>query len=418
MSSLVITKETGNFFSLVLDGGSPIISEQNRLTTIGNLCNFKTANGANLILKQNILYSDITIITGGSHVPTSIQDLWVSLIDAGFFDGLGSGSGGTGAERFTELLDTFNSYLGRDGQVLVVNESMQRIETVEISLFTPEEKAKLEGIETGAQVNVNADWNETNPSSKKFIENKPPQLLNAVGTFHYADLATQTTPISVTSGVETLLTNDALGAYTNISNAPYGVPTVYNADTNEFDFSSLSVGDIIHFRPDLNIDLTGTNTSYELYLKGSIGTAKEWILDLTSGGERKSTAEFHKNGFMGFDIAFEEMTTAPSQLFIKTDANATVKVNGWYIEVLRKNINVVNIAFDGIIETKRFTPTGQVCTLPTGAVAVNAHIDGYIQYPEQAGFESDLNTFTQSGDDVTFNTTLDGTPQILITYNL
>jgi len=40
MSSLVITKQTGNFFSLVLDGGSPIISEQNRLTTIGNLCNF------------------------------------------------------------------------------------------------------------------------------------------------------------------------------------------------------------------------------------------------------------------------------------------------------------------------------------------------------------------------------------------
>ena len=55
MSSLIITKQTGNFFSLVLDGGNPIISEQNRLTTIGNFCNFKTANGANLILKQNIL---------------------------------------------------------------------------------------------------------------------------------------------------------------------------------------------------------------------------------------------------------------------------------------------------------------------------------------------------------------------------
>jgi len=417
MSSLVITKETGNFFSLVLDGGSPIISEQNRLTTIGNLCNFKTANGANLILKQNILYSEITIITGGSHVPTSIQDLWASLIDAGFFDGLGSGSGGTGAENFTELLDTFNTYIGRDGQVLVVNESMQRIETVEISLFTPEEKAKLEGIETGAQVNVQSDFNISDPANPAFIKNQPPQLLNAVGTFHYADLATQTTPISVTSGVETLLTNDALGAYTNISNAPYGVPTVYNADTNEFDFSSLSVGDLIHIRPDLLIDLTGTNTSYEIYMKLAIGTASEWILDLSTS-ERKSTDAFKKNAFIGFDIGNEDTLNAPAKIFIKTDANATVKVNGWYIEVLRKNINVVNIAFDGIIETKRFTPTGQVCTLPTGAVAVNAHIDGYIQYPEQAGFESDLNTFTQSGDEVTFNTTFDGTPQILITYNL
>jgi len=54
--SLIITKQSGNFFSLELTGESPIISEQNRLTTIGNYCNFKTANGANLILKQNILY--------------------------------------------------------------------------------------------------------------------------------------------------------------------------------------------------------------------------------------------------------------------------------------------------------------------------------------------------------------------------
>lgn len=32
---------------------------------------------------------------------------------------------------------------------------------------------KLNEIEAGAQVNVNADWNNTTPSSKKFIENKP-----------------------------------------------------------------------------------------------------------------------------------------------------------------------------------------------------------------------------------------------------
>lgn len=171
MSSLVITKQTGNFFSLVLDGGDAIISEQNRLTTIGNFCNFKTANGANLILKQNILYSEITIITGVSHIPTSINDLWISLLDAGFFDGLGGGS--VTPTRFTDLLDTFSSYIGKDGQILVVNESEQKIKTIGISLFSDSDKAKLDGIEKGAEKNVNADWNETNPISKKFIENKP-----------------------------------------------------------------------------------------------------------------------------------------------------------------------------------------------------------------------------------------------------
>jgi len=170
--SLIITKESGNFFSLELTGESPIISEQNRLTTIGNYCNFKTANGANLILKQNIIYSDITIITGVSHVPTSINDLWTSLIDAGFFDGLGVSGGGTSTNRFDELLDTF-SYFGRDGQLLVVNESELKLDTVAYQIFTEADALKLDGIETGAQVNVNADWNEANPVSKKYIENKP-----------------------------------------------------------------------------------------------------------------------------------------------------------------------------------------------------------------------------------------------------
>jgi len=173
MSSLIITKQAGNFFSLVLGGGSAIISEQNRLTTIGDFCNFKTANGANLILKQNILYSEITIITGVSHVPTSINDLWVSLIDAGFFVGLGTIIGGTGVDRFDELLDTF-SYFGRDGQLLVVNESELKLDTVAVSIFTEADALKLAGIEANAQVNVQSNWNESDPESDAFILNKPP----------------------------------------------------------------------------------------------------------------------------------------------------------------------------------------------------------------------------------------------------
>jgi len=173
MSSLIITKQSGNFFSLVLDGGTPIISEQNRLTTIGNFCNFKTANGANLILKQNILYSEITIVTGVSYVPTSINNLWTSLISAGFFDGIALTGGGATIDRFDELLDTF-SYFGRDGQLLIVNESELKLDTIAYQIFTEADKLKLQGIEAGAQVNVNPNWLESNPASKSYIQNKPP----------------------------------------------------------------------------------------------------------------------------------------------------------------------------------------------------------------------------------------------------
>ena len=39
--------------------------------------------------------------------------------------------------------------------------------------YTTEEKTKLAGVEDGAQVNVQADWSETNTSADSYIQNKP-----------------------------------------------------------------------------------------------------------------------------------------------------------------------------------------------------------------------------------------------------
>ena len=170
--SLIITKESGNFFSLVLDGGTPIISEQNRLTTFGNLCNFKTANGANLILKQNVLVTEITVIASGTFTFTTVAQLWNKLIEIGFFDGVTNSGSGSTIDRFDELVDTFQ-YLGRDGQVLVVNESQLKLDTQAITLFTAQDKIKLDGIQSEAEKNVQADWNQTDPANDSFILNKP-----------------------------------------------------------------------------------------------------------------------------------------------------------------------------------------------------------------------------------------------------
>lgn len=232
--SLIITKQSGNFFSLELTGESPIISEQNRLTTIGNYCNFKTANGANLILKQNILYSDITIITGVSHVPTSINDLWTSLIDAGFFDGLGVSGGGTSTNRFDELLDTF-SYFGRDGQLLVVNESELKLDTVSYQIFTESDALKLDGIETGAQVNVNADWNSTDPTDKRTILNKPDLIIGKTYQIDYP-------LITVAETQDFIIPEDAVAFRVEINGSPQYKETANNlTDPNTWTQSGTTV---------------------------------------------------------------------------------------------------------------------------------------------------------------------------------
>jgi len=187
--SLVITKQTGNFFSLVFDGGDPIISEKNRLTTFGNYCNFKTDSGANIILKQNILVTDITVIADGTFTFANINLLWAKLIEIGFFDGTVIAGTPTGVDRFEELLDGF-TFLGRNNQVVFVNETEMKLDTTTYQIFTEAEKLKLAGIETNAQVNVNADWNEVDPNSKKFIQNKPDidSSANTIECIRYAGL--------------------------------------------------------------------------------------------------------------------------------------------------------------------------------------------------------------------------------------
>jgi len=70
------------------------------------------------------------------------------------------------------------------------------------------------------------------------------------------------------------------------------------------------------------------------------------------------------------------------------------------------------------VTTIRYAGTGQTYTLPTGATATLAYIDGYVQYLENPSFLSDLNIFTQTGDDVTFASTIETGSQILIQFYL
>ena len=118
-----------------------------------------------------MLFSDIIIV--GETAIASITDLWVKLVSIGFFDGI-TATSGIGVDRFTELIDAFPSYLGRGGQLLIVNESEQKIETITYNIFTDTDATKLGGIEMGAQKNVNPDFNSTDPSNPATILNMPP----------------------------------------------------------------------------------------------------------------------------------------------------------------------------------------------------------------------------------------------------
>jgi hypothetical protein len=213
--------------------------------------------------------------------------------------------------------------------------------------FTDADKTKLAGIEAGAQVNVNADFGENDPDAPSYILNKPPALYSAVGHFHFSDLETQITPLAVLRGVPKKLTNDALGAYTELDYAPYGVSAgFWNTTNNQFDFSNLTLGDSLLVRTDLHIITTSANQTFTIYLKLGIGTASEYDLLIDRFNVKTIITDLHVIKDVSFSIDNDDWNNAPAEVYILSDDDATIKVNGWYVPIIRKSVNIIDFNSD------------------------------------------------------------------------
>ena len=66
-----------------------------------------------------------------------------------------------------------NDYTNEDKAALANKVDKETGKGLSSNDFTNEAKAKLDSVQEGAEANVQADWNETNPESDSFIKNKP-----------------------------------------------------------------------------------------------------------------------------------------------------------------------------------------------------------------------------------------------------
>lgn len=105
--------------------------------------------------------------------------------------------------------------------------------------FTDALKAKLEGIAAGAEVNVQADWNETNSSSDAFIANKP-DLTVLAPLASPAFTGTPTVP-DVTAGDNTTKIANTKFVTAAIATAISSITgIVFDADTTGLGYTSLT----------------------------------------------------------------------------------------------------------------------------------------------------------------------------------
>jgi len=207
--------------------------------------------------------------------------------------------------------------------------------------FTDLQVIKLGGIEEGAEVNVQPDWEQSDDTADDYIKNKPTELFSSVGYFHYTDTATQTTPLTILPDTNKKLTNDGLGAQTNLTQAPYGISTLFNTTTNEFDFSQLSIGDTLDLRVDLLLTTTSANQKYLVFLRVGEGSPSQYDLPIFNGQIKSISSDNRIIGSEPFSIDYQDHIDYPATLYILSDDDGSVKVNGWFTSIIRKSVNIV-----------------------------------------------------------------------------
>lgn len=173
----------------------------------------------------------------------------------------------------------------------------------------------------------------------KTSELDPTEVTTRMGLWDYNDLATATTPIILTP-VSTFvkLTNDEAGSFTNKTYKLPEVTDLWDEVANQFDFSELSLGDVVDFRFDLTVTTTGANHEIILQLDVGIGDAGNY--QLVVHRENFKTAGTYSIIKM-FSMYMGDATTKdfPSELKALSDTGTTddVQVNGWFLEATTRS---------------------------------------------------------------------------------
>lgn len=177
--------------------------------------------------------------------------------------------------------------------------------------------------------------NKTNELTRQEMDENLRDLDSRMGFFDYNDAATSTTPIVVPNDLSYVyLTNDAAGAFTNTSFAPRGVSFVWDEVNNRFDWSELNLGDTLDIRFDINVTTTAANQYVEVDLEMASGGVSPYDL-IFSESVYKTAGTFHLSRYNGLYMGNSDTLDNYARFKIKSDANATVVVNGWYVRVIK-----------------------------------------------------------------------------------
>lgn len=162
----------------------------------------------------------------------------------------------------------------------------------------------------------------------------PPDLLRG-GWANYIN--GDTTPITLPANVETKLTLDASTGAVIDEYLPKGVTSVWDSVNSQFNFSQLSVGDMVDIRIDGEIDTTTsfTNNAFFINVVAAIGSPSEFTIPFESGN-RFVAGDNVISRYNGVFIGSQDMIDNPAEIrALMVNDNAQGFLVDIYIKVIQ-----------------------------------------------------------------------------------
>lgn len=153
------------------------------------------------------------------------------------------------------------------------------------------------------------------------------------GFFDYNDATTAITPVTLLAGVETPLTNDGAGAFSNRKYKPEDVSDIWDVSSNSFDFSELSLGDELMMRMDVSLTTAAVNTDLSLGLQLGVGGSPYDLVFLQEKPFKVASAHPNEIVTAHVYIGDENTLNNPAKVMATVDKDATIIVNGWYVRI-------------------------------------------------------------------------------------
>lgn len=132
------------------------------------------------------------------------------------------------------------------------------------------------------------------------------------------------------------LINDSNGSDTLNFRALPSVDNVWNPTTNRFDWSDLSVGDVVNLWANVEVITTTVSTTIDFIYEAAVGTGSPVVLSLASQKLFTSTGTYQITLPITSFITNASIRDNPARLRMRADETGTsVAVKSWLVNVIK-----------------------------------------------------------------------------------